>query len=518
MSLTQTVPAGAPSGISPLGILAKASVLLVTAIVLYAAWSVYLIGQPLFGLFLVIVALFFFFIYGFRRYYFARFIYPGAAAVLLFIAFPIIYTIYLGFTNYSSQNLLSYERAKEVILSGQIIDQATKRPFALVDEGGGSYRIFLPEGDSGYITGPTALDGSTVTLTAEPVNAPPAETLAMRDAIKFREALGAVGITMPDGTELKSAGLREFASVEPEYSLLEGDRLRDNATGDILEPDQSQGYYVKPDGTLLPPGWRVNIGWANFNRIFTSAGIRAPMLGIFIWTVIFAAGSVGLTFALGLVLASILQWEHLRFKAIYRVLLILPYAVPAFISILVFRGLFNQNFGEINLILETLFGVRPEWFTNGFLARTMILIVNIWLGYPYMMLLAMGFLQAVPVEQKKAAVLEGASAFRVFFTITLPQILPPFLPLLLASFAFNFNNIVLILLLTQGGPDIPGTIIPAGQTDILGSFTFRMAFQDSAQQFGLAGAITLIIFLIVTVIAYANFVAMRRAANKGAGQ
>ncbi|MCB9993616.1 MAG: maltose ABC transporter permease MalF [Hyphomicrobiaceae bacterium] len=505
------------TGISPFGILAKAGVVAVTLVGLFAAWSVYIIGQPLFGLFLLAAALFFFFIYGFRRYYFARFIYPGAAAILLFIAFPIIYTIYLGFTNYSSQNLLTFERAKEVILSGRIVDQATKRPFAIVVEGG-TYRIFLPEGDAGFLTEPLALDGSAVTVNAVAVDSPPAETMAMRDAIKLRDGLGAVQIVLPDGTSLKSAGLREFASVEPEYVLLDGDRMRDNATGDILEPDQTRGFYVRPDGTLVPPGWRVNIGWANFERIFTSAGIRAPMLGIFTWTLIFAAGSVGLTFALGLVLASVLQWEHLRFKAIYRVLLILPYAVPAFISILVFRGLFNQNFGEINLILQTLFGVRPEWFTNGTLARTMILIVNVWLGYPYMMLLSMGFLQAVPVEQKKAAVLEGASASRVFFTITLPQILPPFLPLLLASFAFNFNNIVLILLLTQGGPDIPGTIIPAGQTDILGSFTFRMAFQDSAQQFGLAGAITLIIFLIVTVLAYANFVAMRRAANRGASQ
>ena len=102
----------------------------------------------------------------------------------------------------------------------------------------------------------------------------------------------------------------------------------------------------------------------------------------------------------------------------------------------------------------------------------------------------------------------------MFFTITLPQILPPFLPLLISSFAFNFNNIVLILLLTRGAPDMPGTVIPAGQTDILGSFTYRMSFSDSGQQFGLAGAITLLIFIIVTVIAYTNFAALRRAAQR----
>jgi maltose/maltodextrin transport system permease protein len=233
--------------------------------------------------------------------------------------------------------------------------------------------------------------------------------------------------------------------------------------------------------------------------------------------VVFALVSVVGTFALGVLLAVILQWPHLRGKAIYRVLLILPYAVPSFISILVFRGLFNQNFGEINLILEALFGIRPEWFTDGTLARIMIVIVNLWLGYPYMMLLAMGFLQGVPEDHKKAAALEGASSLRVFFTITLPQILPPFLPLLIASFAFNFNNIVLVLLMTRGGPDIPGTAIPAGETDILGSFTYRVAFMDTGTQFGLAGAITFLIFIVVGIIAYVNFVAMRRAANRTRG-
>ncbi len=88
------------------------------------------------------------------------------------------------------------------------------------------------------------------------------------------------------------------------------------------------------------------------------------------------------------------------------------------------------------------------------------------------------------------------------------------MPLLISNFAFNFNNIVLILLLTRGLPDIPGTIIPAGPTDILGSFTFRIAFQDSGQDFGLAGAISTLIFIITGVIAYANFRAIQRRARK----
>ena len=111
------------------------------------------------------------------------------------------------------------------------------------------------------------------------------------------------------------------------------------------------------------------------------------------------------------------------------------------------------------------------------------------------------------------AALEGSSPLRSFFSITLPQILPPFVPLLISSFAFNFNNVVIILLLTRGAPDIPGTLIPAGQTDSLGSFTFRMSFQDAGQSFGIAGAISTMIFLLVGILAYANFFALRKAAE-----
>jgi maltose/maltodextrin transport system permease protein len=254
------------------------------------------------------------------------------------------------------------------------------------------------------------------------------------------------------------------------------------------------------------------VGWTNFQRVLFNDGIRGPMLQIFLWTVAFALLSVVGSFTVGMLLASILQWPHLRGKSVYRIMLILPYAVPAFISILVFRGLFNQNFGEINLILRALFGIQPEWFTNAALTRTMLVLVNVWLGYPYMMLLAMGYLQSVPQDHYKAAALEGAGPLRSFFSITLPQVLPPFTPLLISSFAFNFNNVVLILLLTRGAPDIPGTLVPAGQTDILGSFTFRMSFNDAGQSFGIAGAISTMIFILVAVLAYANFFALRRAA------
>ncbi len=451
-------------------------------------------------------------IFGSSRFYGARFIFPGVAAVLIFIAFPVLYTIYIGFTNYSSFNLLTYERTVEVLTSRSSIDPATEQPFAVTRDGD-AYRIWLPE--SGLLSDPVSLDGDA-TASLSPATEP-TTLLERREAIQLRGGLQALTLTTPDGTEIQNAGLRTFATVTPEYVQTGPDELT-RADGTVLTANHDTGFFVDEAGEDVPPGWRVNIGWGNFERVFQSEGIREPMVSVFLWTFFFAFASVALTFAVGLTLAVILQWPHLRFKAVYRILLILPYAVPAFISILVFKGLFNQNFGEINLILEALFGIRPNWFTDGDLARTMVLIVNTWLGYPYMMLLAMGFLQAVPEDHKKAAALEGASSVRVFFTITLPQIIPPFLPLMIASFAFNFNNLVLIFLLTRGLPDIPGTVIPAGETDILASFTYRLAFDNAGQQFGLAGAITLLIFIVVAAISYANFVAMRRAAEKRSGR
>lgn len=493
--------------------LGSAVVAAISLFLLYVVWTLYIVGQAVLATLIFACSIGFALVYGFKRFYPTRFIYPGIVAIIIFVAFPVLYTIYLGFTNYSSFNLLTLERAQQVHLSHQITAPDTERPFALVRDDAG-FRVFLPDGEGGFLSDPLPLDGQPASVNAVAVTAAPAATMPMKEVVPLRDALGVIDVVLPDGTDLRQSGLRTFAKTQPEFALQPDGTLVSSVDGHVLRPDGSRGFYVDETGQTVPPGWRVNIGFDNFVRIFTSEGIRAPMLSIFVWTLVFAALSVLLSFAVGLGLATVLQWRHLTLKPLYRLLLILPYSVPGFISILVFKGLFNQNFGEINMILEALAGAAPNWNTDPLLAKVMILIVNIWLGYPYMMLLSMGFLQSVPEDHKKAAALEGASPMRVFFTITLPQILPPFLPLLIASFAFNFNNIVLILLLTRGLPDMPGTVIPAGQTDILGSFTYRISFLDSGEQFGLAGAITLIIFLVVTAIAYANFVAMRRAAAR----
>lgn len=144
----------------------------------------------------------------------------------------------------------------------------------------------------------------------------------------------------------------------------------------FLPPTPLADFFVADNGESITPGWPVNVGFTNYTKIFTDPDIRGPFMQIFVWTFVFAALTVVFTLAVGFVLASLLQWDQLKGKAVYRTLLILPYAVPAFISILIFKGMFNQHFGEVNMILDTLFGVRPEWFTDPWLARSMLLIVN----------------------------------------------------------------------------------------------------------------------------------------------
>jgi maltose/maltodextrin transport system permease protein len=234
------------------------------------------------------------------------------------------------------------------------------------------------------------------------------------------------------------------------------------------------------------------------------AEFRGPFLAIFVWTVTFAALTVVFAGGLGLALAVLLNWEGLSHRTLYRTLLFLPYAVPGFISILVFKGLFNQNFGEINAILHALFGIRPAWFADPVLAKVMLLIVNTWLGFPYFMVLCTGLIKAIPADLYEASALAGAKPLTNFFRITVPLIIKPLTPLLISAFAFNFNNFVLIALLTEGRPDFLSSKLPAGTTDILVSYTYRIAFTDAGQNFGLAAAISTLIFILVALMGWAQ--------------
>jgi arabinogalactan oligomer/maltooligosaccharide transport system permease protein len=210
--------------------------------------------------------------------------------------------------------------------------------------------------------------------------------------------------------------------------------------------------------------------------------------------VTFAAGSVALTFGLGLACALALHGARMRGQAAYRLLMVLPYAMPSFAMLLVWRDAFNTDFGLVNRLL----GLDVNWWAGSWTARAAVLAVQLWLGYPYMFLVATGALQAIPRELVEAARMDGAGPWRAFRAVTLPLVLAALGPVLIASFAYNFNNFNVVYLTTRGGPfppDNPG----AGATDLLITYTFRLAFGGESR-YGLAAAVSLFIFGLVAVI------------------
>jgi ABC-type sugar transport system permease subunit len=234
--------------------------------------------------------------------------------------------------------------------------------------------------------------------------------------------------------------------------------------------------------------------------------LRGPLLHIISWNFIFAFMSVFMTFSLGLIIAYIYNDRTLPGRKIIQSFLLIPYTIPSLITIIIWRGMFNNEYGVINRILESLFHIAPAWTVEPNLAKIAILIVNLWLGYPYFMLITSGALQAIPEDLYEAASIDGANGIQKFFRITLPMLLVSVGPLLVASFVYNFNNFNLIFLFIEGGPPIPNSPTRAGYTDILISYVYNFAFAAGrAKEYGLGAAITIIIFIIVAVITLLQF-------------
>ncbi|WP_246236057.1 maltose ABC transporter permease MalF [Acerihabitans arboris] len=485
------------------------------------AWMVipmYARGEYLFAMLTLILAGAWLAIFANAGAYAWRYVYPGLAGVGLFVLFPLACTIGIAFTNYGSVHQLTFDRAQSVLLERQL-QSGKSYGFSLYGQDD-AWRLALTDDVNGGLwVSPvfTADDGRERTLVMQASDAPPAGARGtLRAVTRHRQALGRLTLQLPDGARLRISSLRQFSSLRPLYVLGERDSLTDSHSGKEYRPNPATGFYqaVNAEGRFvdgqLSPGYTVPVGWKNFMRVVQDQGIQKPFLAIFVWTIVFSLLTVVLTVAIGMVLACVVQWEALRGRALYRLLLILPYAVPSFISILIFKGLFNQSFGEINLMLNALFGIRPSWFQAPLLARLMLVVVNAWLGYPYMMILCMGLLKSIPDDLYEASAMDGAGPLQNFFGITLPLLIKPLTPLIIASFAFNFNNFVLIQLLTNGGPDRIGTTTPAGYTDLLVSYTYRIAFEGGGgQDFGLAAAIATIIFLLVGGLAILNLKATR---------
>jgi ABC-type sugar transport system permease subunit len=278
------------------------------------------------------------------------------------------------------------------------------------------------------------------------------------------------------------------------------DAMVDQSNGDLY--NNIQGTFTTKDGKTISPGFREVVGLKNFRDFITSPALRGPLLQIIAWNFIFPTVSVLSTFFLGLAIAIMFNDKDFPMKKLIRSLLIIPYTIPGLISIIVWRGMLNAEFGIVNRVLEDIIGWAPRWTTEAFWAKMAILLVNLWLGYPYMMLISSGALASIPSDIYEAAVIDGANGWQAFRRITLPLVLVAVGPLLIASFVYNFNNFNLIYLFIRGGPPIAGASTEAGSTDILLSYVYKLAFESSGRGvlYGLASAISIIVFFIVAII------------------
>ncbi|MEN9971554.1 MAG: hypothetical protein RL146_855, partial [Actinomycetota bacterium] len=321
-----------------------------------------------------------------------------------------------------------------------------------------------------------------------------------------------VGIKTSDFTiAVPSEATLVYDAKADTFTALVDDDYGAYMQGDVFKP-ASDGYF-RLNGVLenekLDGGWRVEVGLANFETIFTDEQLREPLFKVITWTFIFAILTVLTTFILGLFIALTFNSDKLKGKKIYRAIMILPYAFPGFLSAYVWVGLLNRENGFINTVI---LGQAPgsegnfPWLLEENPARLAVLLVNLWLGFPYMFLITTGALQAIPSELNEAAEIDGATGWQNFRLIKLPLLLISIAPLLIASFAYNFNNFTIIYLLTKGGPSDSGiTDYDVGGTDILITFVYKIAFSGTGQNYGLASAFSILIFIVVATISLISF-------------
>ena len=439
----------------------------------------------------------------------AKYLYPGLVFLAVYQLYVMGNTAFVAFTNYGDGHNSTKAAAIEQILktSDRRIDGSSTYPVAVVGQGA----------DLGFAV---VRDGEVQLGTMDEPLAPVAGEVD-GDRVAAVEGWEILSIAEIQQQQNEVLGLRVSLSEEPAdgwlrtdngslayvaRSTLSYDEAADTFTNDegkVFSADPDRGLFAAEDGEELVPGWRVLVGFENFAKMFTDSRLSGPFFQILVWTFAFAILSVATTFALGLFIAVIFNDPLVKGRRFYRAMFILPYAFPGFLAALVWKGMLNKEFGIIN---ETLLGGADiNWLGDGNLAKLAILGVNLWLGFPYMFLITTGALQSIPGELHEAGVMDGAGPWRRFRSITFPLLLVSVAPLLIASFAFNFNNFSLIYMLTGGGPNFAGAPVVIGETDILISMVYAVAFESGVKQYGLASALSILIFVMVGVISWLGF-------------
>jgi arabinogalactan oligomer/maltooligosaccharide transport system permease protein len=448
-----------------------------------------------------------------------KYLVPGLLMLVLFVVYPIGLTAQTSTTNFGDGTRSTKEAAVAQIV-GSSVKQTPDAPrynLSVATTGSkttGPFTFFLvSQVDKtvykGTEDGLETLAAGDVTVASDRVTAAdgytfltPKEVNAAGDAIK--------NFSVPtDNGAIRALGIT--TAFEGQTTLqydAKADTITDVTTNTVYTV-QRQGdreFFVDSAGDRVSDqSWKANVGLLNYKKVLTSPTIRGKFFSIFLWTFLFATLSVASTFVLGLLLAITLNDERMRGQKLYRAVLLMPYAIPGFISLLVWSSFFNRDFGLIN----DLTGLDINWLGGTWTARAAVLLTNLWMGFPYMFLVCTGALQAIPSELREAAKIDGASGWKHLTRIIFPLMLVSVAPLMVSSFAFNFNNFNAIQLLTKGGPFSPDNPT-AGGTDILISYTIRLAFGAGGAQIGFASAVSVLLFVITGVIAALQFRATRR--------
>lgn len=255
------------------------------------------------------------------------------------------------------------------------------------------------------------------------------------------------------------------------------------------------------------------VGFDNFKNLVTVPIWQDTFISVFSWTIVWTVVATTLQIALGFFLAVLVNDPRVKFKKLIRTILILPWAVPAFVTILVFSAMFNDDFGAINrdIIIPLLGGNGVSWLSDPLYTRIAIVMIQTWLGFPFIFALITGILQSISKDWYEAADMDGASRFQKFRNITFPHVMFATAPLLIMQYASNFNNFNVIYLFNEGGPPIRGQ--NAGGTDILISWVYKLTFDTN--NYSMAAVISIIMGLIVSGFAFYQFRKTRSFKEEG---
>lgn len=491
-----------------LGIVLGIAISIIPALISLRSWGMLTV--------LICAVILIFVIYTTRHCVAAKYLFPGTFFLVLFILIPVLYTVQISTTNFGDGTRSTKEEAVASIIASSVTRDDSLPTYSMSvgvpQSGDTDYTLLLVDKTSskpykGTQQGlsPLPLSQVTISQSGKITAAQGYRILTAEEINKAGNAIRDMSVPIEgDNLAIHPSGIT--SAYTGRMNLVynqQADAITDQSTHVVYQPRMVDGryLYVSPTGTpVSQQSWLSSVGFSNYTRLFVNPEIRSQLATTALWTIFFAVFSVAGTFLIGLLIALLFDEPRMLGRKVYRSMMVIPYAIPTFIGFLIWSTFFNKDFGIINQIT----GLHLDWFGNATLAKIAVCTANLWAGIPYMFLISTGALQSLPLDIVDSARVDGAGSLRLFFQIKMPLLLISVAPLLVSSFAFNFNNYNAIALMTEGGPfSSKGELF--GGTDILISGIYRLAFGGAGAQFGLAAAVSVLLFMVTAAMAIVQF-------------